>query len=169
LKLSRQHRKALKYIYRHFPTPYTGDDGVIPRGDYQPPTQLQIEKALNIDRSHSSAVLDFLMAHNLVAKTYRYGMKEFVRIARSPGKLTYVLRAVAKPPDAELSDPAWGFECYQITQPGIDALTKRSLITKSIDLIVERFWKSVFAVIVAVLTAYLVWYFGLQSRAPAPK
>ena len=123
MKLTQDQKKLLRFVFKRFPTPFAGArNEVRPRSSVNPPTQKEIQTALCLTDQQFELVLDFVLEHQLMEKTYRHGTAEYRTFQPSPGVIIHTPLAYASPPDADPSDEKYGFFCYQTTDRGIEEL-----------------------------------------------
>ena len=132
MKLTREQKKLLSFVFNRFSTPINGaGKEARPRSSVNPPTQKEIQTALRLTDPQFKLLIDFVSEHQLTEKSYRYGTAECATVQLAPGTIIHMpVTALAAPPDADPSDEKRGFFCYQITSRGIQELNRPGLLKK---------------------------------------
>jgi len=151
MKLTRDQKKLLRFVFKRFPTPFNGArNEVRPRSSVNPPTQKEIQTALCLQ---FKLLLDFVSAHQLMEKTYRHGAAEYSTAQIAPGTIIHMPIACASPPDADPSDERYGFFCYQITDRGTQELNRPGPVKMFATLLNEHYKGCVIPLLYTVLGA----------------
>ena len=153
--------KVMRFVQASFPKTIEEEtEKNIPRGTYNPPRRSEIISGVNLDERTADDTIDYCTTMGFIAKTYRYGTKEYTAQRIVGGQVVMHLSLVGLPPiDTDPSDASWGFDCYQLTNKGAEYIKQRRQLLRWLF---YEHYKAVLTIIGTIIGGLILAYYKLK-------